>query len=91
MAPTSARGLVEVQFGKGREKRYHGSVWRLGPLALTRTDGQLTDAGRAFQELRPTESLSHIDRDTESVAGSQVRVQTTRAVSASSAAWSMAR
>ena len=69
---TSARDTVERELAKGRGERFAGSTWRLGGLALTCTDGQLTDNGRVFHQLRPSESLSHFERATERIAGSQV-------------------
>ena len=73
MAPTSASDMVERELAKRREKRFQGSVWRLGSLALTRTHGQLTEHGRAFHALLPSESLSQFDRATERVTGRNVR------------------
>ena len=44
-------------------------------MALTTTDGQLTDAGHAFSARRPEADLSHFKRSTERVTGEQVRVR----------------
>ena len=73
MRPTTARELVEREFARGRDKRFAGSVWRLGEFALTRTDGQLTEYGHVFRALRPEESLSHFDRSSERATAMQAR------------------
>ena len=78
--------MVERELARGREKRFLGSVWRLGRVELTRTDGQLTDGGRVFQALRPSESLS--STGPQSVRLAARSAPWARVASASSAVWS---
>jgi hypothetical protein len=75
MAGTTPAGMVARELEKHREKRFTGSVWRIGRHALTTVDGRLTDIGHAFRRLRPAEDLSHYDRSTERITGTQVRAR----------------
>ena len=59
MAEATPAGIVARELEKHREKRFSGSVWRIGRHTLTTVDGKLTDLGHAFRRLRPTEDLSH--------------------------------
>jgi hypothetical protein len=64
--------LLDRELQRGRTKRFGGSRFRLGAVDLTRVDGTLTDAGRAFLKLHPDESLNHYDRSSERVSESAV-------------------
>ena len=76
MAPlTTTADIVDRALLRRKEARFAGSVWRLGRVALTTTDGQLTDAGHLFRARRPEADLSHYKRSTERITGKQVRVQ----------------
>ena len=74
MVPTTAAELVDRALRKNKEARSAGSVWRLGRLALTTTDGQLTDVGNNFLARRPEVDLPHYNRASERITGRQVRV-----------------